>query len=356
MKATHAPYSERKRQCVLSHPDHSYIPLRKLGYRCKVQILITGGAGFIGSFLAERLISEGHSVTVLDDLSTGSKENLTAVASNPRFEFREGSVLDAALVGDLVDAAECVFHLAAAVGVRLIMEQPSAGLLTNIVGTERVLEACLRDNTQVFVASTSEVYGKSRSFPQKETDDLIIGATDNLRWSYACAKMCDEFLALSYVRERGLPATILRFFNTTGPRQTSRYGMVIPSFVDAAREGRPLVVHGDGNQSRCFCHVRDVIEALARLFDRPATIGTVYNIGTDHEVTIGDLARKVIEMTGSASEIQYVPYKDVYGPGFEDMQRRKPDLTRIEGATGFRPRIPLDQIIADIIRERLEKA
>lgn len=317
-----------------------------------MRILITGGAGFIGSFLTERLIAEGHSVSVLDDLSTGSLDNLATVSGNNSFAFHEGSVLDAEAVGDLVAEADCVFHLAAAVGVRLIMEQPSAGLLTNIVGTERVLEACLRDNTRVFVASTSEVYGKSASFPQKETDDLIIGATENLRWSYACAKMCDEFLALSYVRERELPATLLRFFNTTGPRQTSRYGMVIPSFVDAAMQGKPLTVHGDGTQSRCFCHVQDVIEALVRLLDRPETIGTVYNIGTDQEVTIEGLAKKVIEITGSSSAIKYMPYKDVYGPGFEDMQRRKPDLTRIEAATGFRPSRPLDQIIGDIFAER----
>lgn len=321
-----------------------------------MRILITGGAGFIGSFLTERLISEGHSVAVLDDLSTGSLANLAAVENAEGFAFHEGSVLDSELVDKLVDAAECVFHLAAAVGVRLIMEQPSAGILTNIVGTERVLEACLKENTRVFVASTSEVYGKSRSFPQSESDDLIIGATDNLRWSYACAKMCDEFLALSYVRERELPATVLRFFNTTGPRQTSRYGMVIPSFIDAARAGKTLTVHGTGEQTRCFCHVKDVIEALVRLLERPETVGKVYNIGTDTEVSIGELARKVIDMTGSASEIRKIPYADAYGPGFEDMQRRKPDLTRIEAATGFRPRIPLDRIIQDIIDERAARA
>ena len=317
-----------------------------------MRILITGGAGFIGSFLAERLIDLGHSITVLDNLSTGSLANLASVEKNERFIFHQGSVLDAELVGRLVDDADCVFHLAAAVGVRLIMEQPSAGLLTNILGTERILDACLKENTRVFIASTSEVYGKSRSFPQSETDDLVIGSTDNLRWSYACAKMCDEFLALSYVRERDLPATILRFFNTTGPRQTSRYGMVIPSFVDAALEDRDLTVHGDGEQSRCFCHVHDVIEALIRLLETSESIGKVYNIGTDHEVTIGDLALKVIERTKSASKIRHVPYGEAYGPGFEDMQRRKPNLTRIETATGFRPRIPLDQIIDDIIQER----
>ena len=317
-----------------------------------MRILITGGAGFIGSFLAERLVSEGHTVVVLDDLSTGSLSNLASISAHEMFAFRQGSVLDPDTVSDLVSDADCVFHLAAAVGVRLIMEQPSAGLLTNIIGTERVLHACLEDNTRVFIASTSEVYGKSTTFPQHESDDLVIGATDNLRWSYACAKMCDEFLALSYVRERDLQATILRFFNTTGPRQTSRYGMVIPSFVDAALEGRPLTVHGTGEQSRCFCHVADVVEALVRLLNRPESAGRVYNIGTDQEVTIRELALKVIEATGSRSSLDFVPYKDVYGPGFEDMQRRKPDLTRIEETTGFRPRLPLEKIIQDIVADR----
>lgn len=317
-----------------------------------VNILITGGAGFIGSFLTERLIADGHGVTVLDDLSTGARANLRTVENEPGFTFREGSVLDAEAMNDVVAGCDAVVHLAAAVGVKLIMEQPSASLLTNIVGTERVLDACLRNNTRVFIASTSEVYGKSRSFPQKETDDLTIGATENLRWSYACAKMCDEFLTLALHRERGLPATVMRFFNTTGPRQTSRYGMVIPNFVDAALAGKPLVVHGSGEQSRCFCHVADVIEAVTRLIERPETAGKVLNIGTDQEVTINDLARRVVDITGSSSRIERISYDKAYGPGFEDMDRRKPDLSAIEAATGFRPATPLDRIIEDIVAER----
>jgi UDP-glucose 4-epimerase len=321
---------------------------------CRVNILITGGAGFIGSFLAERLIGEGHRVRVLDDLSTGSLENLRAISSDSALEFREGSVMDSAVLDDVMKSVDCVFHLASAVGVELIMEQPSASLLTNIVGTERVLAACLKNNTRVFLASTSEVYGKSFSFPQRETDDLILGNTQNLRWSYACGKICDEFLALAYVRERSLPATIVRFFNTTGPRQSSRYGMVIPKFIDAAMAGKPLKVHGTGEQSRCFCHVADTVEALVRLMTVPNTAGEVFNIGNDKEITISDLAKKVVVQIGSGSSIDYVPYKEAYGAGFEDMQRRVPELSKIEIATGFRPQTPLETIIDDIHRERLE--
>ncbi|RMF41536.1 MAG: NAD-dependent epimerase/dehydratase family protein [Alphaproteobacteria bacterium] len=317
-----------------------------------MRILITGGAGFIGSHLAERLIAEGHRVSVLDDLSTGSRDNLAAIAGHPGFFFTEGSILDAPLVARMVADADVVFHLAAAVGVRLIMEEPSRGILTNVTGTERVLEACLERNTRVFVASTSEVYGKATKFPFSEEDDLTIGATVNLRWSYACAKMLDEFLALAYLRERGLPVTILRFFNTTGPRQTGRYGMVVPSFVTAALQGAPLLVHGDGTQSRCFCHVADVIEALMRLLARPESSGRVYNIGTDQEVSILELARQVKAAAGSASEIRLVPHAEVYGPGFEDMARRLPDIARLEAATGFRPATPLSRIIADVLEEK----
>lgn len=318
-----------------------------------MKILITGGAGFIGSHLAERLLAEGHSVAVLDDLSTGVLSNLDgARAYQDRFTFTEGSILDRAAVAAAVDRADVVFHLAAAVGVRLILEEPSRSILTNVAGTERVLEACLKDNTRVFVASTSEVYGKARKFPQAETDDLTIGATVNIRWSYACAKMLDEFLSLAYAQESGLPVTLLRFFNTTGPRQTSRYGMVIPSFIDAALAGKPLQVHGTGEQSRCFCHVHDVVESLVRLLGRPKTAGQVYNIGTDHEVTIRALAETVVALTGSSSEIETVPYEKAYGAGFEDMQRRRPDISKLEAAIGFRPATPLESIIGDIVAER----
>ncbi len=318
-----------------------------------MKVLITGGAGFIGSHLAERLLSEGHEVKVLDDLSTGLESNLQIPRQHgERFGFTEGSVLDPAAVEPLVAEADVVFHLAAAVGVHLILEQPSKSILTNVAGTERVLEACLKDNTRVFIASTSEVYGKARKFPQNELDDLTIGATANIRWSYACAKMLDEFLALAFVQEHGLPATILRFFNTTGPRQTSRYGMVIPSFVDAALAGKPLKVHGTGEQSRCFCHVADVIESLVRLMNGPETKGEVYNIGTDQEVSIGDMAAKVVELTGSSSVIEQVPYEKAYGAGFEDMQRRRPDISKLQAAIGYRPTTLLDTIITDLIAER----
>jgi UDP-glucose 4-epimerase len=219
-----------------------------------------------------------------------------------------------------------------------------------------VLEACLKDNTRVFIASTSEVYGKARKFPQEETDDLTIGATVNIRWSYACAKMLDEFLALAYVQEHDLPVTILRFFNTTGPRQTSRYGMVIPSFVDAALKGAPLKVHGTGEQSRCFCHVADVIESLVRMLDTPGTAGQVYNIGTDAEVTIRALAERVVKLAGSSSDIETIPYEKAYGAGFEDMQRRRPDISKLEQAIGYRPTTPLDTIITDLIAERQNRS
>jgi len=317
-----------------------------------MKILVTGGAGFIGSHLCEALTAAGHEVAALDDLSTGRRENLSALHGHNSFGLTEGSVLDADLVGEMAAGADVIFHLAAAVGVKLIMDEPSRSMLTNVAGTERVLDAALRRGTRCFIASTSEVYGKATKFPFSEDDDLTIGATRNLRWSYACAKTLDEFLALAHHRESGLPVTVLRFFNTTGPRQTGRYGMVLPNFVEAALDGRPLTVHGDGTQSRCFGHVADVVEALMRLIDCPAAIGEVYNIGNDEEVTIRGLAERVIAATGSSSPIVTVPYSSVYPVGFEDMARRVPDVSKLEAATGFRPRRPLDEIIADIVAEK----
>ena len=317
-----------------------------------MKTLITGGAGFIGSHLAERLISEGHKVSVLDDLSTGQMENLSAIADHPDFEFHEGSILDRDLVARLVADADRVVHLAAAVGVKLIMDEPSRSILTNVSGTENVLHACLADLTPVFVASTSEVYGKATKFPFSEGDDLTIGATHNLRWSYASAKQLDEFLTLAYVRERGLPAVILRFFNTTGPRQTGRYGMVLPNFVASALAGEPLKVHGTGEQSRCFGHVADAVEAVMRLMETPEALGQVFNVGNDEEVTIHDLARRVIAATGSSSSIDLIPYSEVYPEGFEDMTRRVPDVSKLKSVTGFRPERPLSAIINDIIAEK----
>lgn len=317
-----------------------------------MRILITGGAGFIGSHLAERLAAEGHSIAVLDDLSTGRPENLAPLQGRNDFSFTEGTILDAGLVDRMVAEADVIFHLAAAVGVKLIMDEPSRSILTNINGTENVLRAAIPGKKLTFVASTSEVYGKATKFPFSEDDDLTIGATRNLRWSYACAKTLDEFLTLAYVREVGLPAVILRFFNTTGPRQTGRYGMVLPNFVQNALRGDPLLVHGTGEQSRCFGHVKDVVEALVRLMATPAAQGQVFNVANDQEVTIRALAEQVIAATGSKSEIRLVPYDSVYPVGFEDMARRLPDVSKLERTIGFRPRRPLSEIIADIVAEK----
>lgn len=317
-----------------------------------MNILITGGAGFIGSHLTERLISEGHSVSILDDLSTGTRDNLEEVSGSNKLTFVEGSILDRDLVTQMVGEADMVFHLAAAVGVKLIMDEPSRSILTNVNGTENVLRACIPGKVPVFVASTSEVYGKATKFPFSEDDDLTIGATKNLRWSYASAKQLDEFLALAFHREAGLPAVILRFFNTTGPRQTGRYGMVLPNFVVNALTGKPLTVHGTGEQTRCFGHVADVVEALVRLMGNEAAFGQVYNVGNDQEVSIKGLAEHVIEVTGSSSSIELVPYETVYPVGFEDMMRRQPDVRKLQAATGFRPERGLEVIVRDVVAEK----
>ena len=317
-----------------------------------MRIFITGGAGFIGSHLSERLVAEGHEVSVLDDLSTGRRANLAALDGSNRLHFTEGSILDEDLVQTLAGKADVIFHLAAAVGVKLIMDEPSRSILTNVRGTENVLRAALPRKIPTFVASTSEVYGKATKFPFAEDDDLTIGATKNLRWSYACAKTLDEFLALAYAREQGLPVVILRFFNTTGPRQTGRYGMVVPNFIQAALDGRPLLVHGTGEQSRCFGHVKDVVEAMVRLMTEPAARGQVFNVANDQEITIRGLAEQVIAATGSASDIRLVPYSSVYPEGFEDMARRLPDVSKLQRTIGCRPRRPLSEIIADVIAEK----
>lgn len=317
-----------------------------------MRILITGGAGFIGSHLAERLVAEGHTVCALDDLSTGTLANLAALSNNNNFSFVKGDILDRDLVQDLTDQADVIFHLAAAVGVKLIMDEPSKSILTNVTGTENVLQAALKDKKPVYLASTSEVYGKTTKFPFQEDDDLTIGATVNLRWCYASAKQLDEFLALAYAREQDLPVVILRFFNTTGPRQTGRYGMVLPNFVQSALDGKPLMVHGTGEQSRCFGHVFDVIESLIRLMDTPEAVGQVFNIGTSEEVTIRNLAEKVIDLTGSSSQVQLIPYSDVYPEGFEDMNRRFPDVSKLQNMIGFKPERSLETIITDIIAEK----
>lgn len=317
-----------------------------------MRYLITGGAGFIGSHLAERLIADGHEVAVLDNMSTGSPLNLRAIAGDPRLKLTVGDVLDAALVDRMTRDCEIVIHLAAAVGVRLIMEQPKQSLLTNVVGTEHVLKSAGEHRKKALIASTSEVYGKAKKLPFSEEDDLVLGATANYRWSYACAKALDEHLTLAYVRESGLDGVVLRFFNTTGPRQTGRYGMVLPSFVECALKGAPILVHGTGEQSRSFGHVADVVEAVVRLAATPSARGEVFNVGNDEEISIYGLAEKIKAMTASRSEIRRIPYTDVYPEGFEDMQRRRPSVEKLERYTGFRPRLPLDRIINDVIEEK----
>ena len=312
-------------------------------------VFITGGAGFIGSHLSEALIKRGDRVLALDDLSTGTLDNLANVNDAPNFEFiRADVVQDAPLVRRCVKEADAVIHLAAAVGVELVVKEPARTITTNVHGTENVLTPAAEFGKRVIVASTSEVYGKSPRDRFAEDDDLIIGASTHSRWSYACSKLLDEFLLMAHCRASKLPGTVVRFFNTVGPRQTGRYGMVIPRFVGAALAGRPLQVYGDGKQTRCFCHVADVVEALLLLLDRRETYGQVYNIGSDESISIRDLAERVIKRTGSTSGIEYVPYDVAYAAGFEDMRHRMPDTGKIAGLTGWHPRLTLDEIIDDV--------
>lgn len=317
-----------------------------------MKVFITGGAGFIGSHLAERLVTDGHKVLILDDLSTGQIANVDHLIGNPSFDYRIGSTIDVPLVAELVDRCDVTVHLAAAVGVRLIVEQPVHTIETNVHGTEVVLQCVARKQKPIVIASSSEVYGKCASVPFSEDDDLVMGPTMHSRWAYACSKALDEWLALAYHREKGVPVIIARFFNTVGPRQTGRYGMVIPSLTGQAVRGEPMTVFGTGEQSRCFGHVRDVVEAVLRLIATPAAYGKVFNIGNDKEVTINRLAELIRHATGSRSEIVHVPYDEAYTEGFEDMQRRVPDVRKLERLTGFRPRIGLEQIIADVVADQ----
>lgn len=317
-----------------------------------MRILVTGGAGFIGSHVTERLLSQMHGVIVLDNLSTGALSNLEAVKDHRNLEIVIGSVRDTALVQELVERCDAVIHLAAAVGVKTILEKPSLSIHTNVSGTENVLHAAAVGNKLVIIASTSEVYGKTAKTPFCETDDVLLGSTANLRWSYAVAKMLDECLALSYSYEKRLNVIVVRLFNTTGPRQTGHYGMVLPNFVSQALRGDPITVHGTGDQSRCFAHVFDVVESLTRLLNSPDAIGEVFNVGNDEEVTILQLAERIKQRAGSRSKIVKKPYGEVYGFGFEDMQRRVPDVSKLEKTIGFRPRTSLDQIIDDVIAEQ----
>jgi UDP-glucose 4-epimerase len=311
--------------------------------------LITGGAGFIGSHLAEVLIERGEEVFILDDLSTGSAENIRHLKAHPRFHYFFDSITNRQLLAELVDESEVVFHLAAAVGVRLIVESPVRTLETNVYGTQLVLDAASKKKKLVFTASTSEVYGKSDKVPFHEDADLVLGPTTKGRWSYAASKALDEFLALSYWKEKKQPVIVARLFNTVGPRQTGRYGMVLPSFVRQALDGAPITVFGSGRQSRCFCDVQDTVKAMLCLVANERAVGEVVNIGSDEEVSIEKLAGLVKQRTNSASPIAYVPYDQAYEPGFEDMLRRIPSLEKLESLTGFRPATRLLNIIERVV-------
>lgn len=322
-----------------------------------MRILITGGAGFIGSHLADAYLERGDEVFILDDLSTGSIDNIRHLKHHPRFHYTIDSVHKKPLVGELVDECDVVFHLAAAVGVKLIVESPVRTIETNVHGTEVVLAQAAKKKKKVLVASTSEVYGLSTQVPFREDGCLVMGATSNGRWSYACSKAIDEFLALAYWREKKVPMVVVRLFNTVGPRQTGQYGMVVPTFVRQALTGAPITVYGDGTQSRCFTYVGDVVRALIGLMDHPGAVGQVFNIGSTEEVTIGELAEVVKVMTNSRSEIVMVPYSEAYEPGFEDMPRRVPDITKIGQLIGYQPTMSLEQILDKVIayyRERLK--
>lgn len=314
-----------------------------------MKALLTGGAGFVGSHLAEALLKAGHSVEVIDDLSTGSIDNITPFVGNPRFRYTIDTVMNEAVVGEMVDRADVVFHLAAAVGVKLIVEAPVRTIETNVHGTEVILKQAVRDKKPVVIFSTSEVYGKSTAVPFAETADLVMGPTSKHRWAYACSKALDEFLALAYYKERHLPAIIVRLFNTVGPRQTGRYGMVIPNFVRQALANEPITVFGDGTQSRAFTYVGDVVGGLIKLIETPGTAGEVFNIGNHEEISIMDLARKVKALTGSSSDIVLIPYDQAYEAGFEDMPRRVPDLRKIGAAVGYTPTVGLDEILTRVI-------
>ena len=308
-------------------------------------ILVTGGAGFIGSHLVERLLGEGKAVVALDDLSTGNLENLRAVRAHPELKIIECKISSCDGLGQWVAEAESIYHLAAAVGVELVVNKPIEVLQTNLHETEVLLQAAAASGTPVLLTSTSEVYGKSQKPAFGEEDDLLIGPPHQARWSYACSKLMDEFLALAYAKEQHLPVVIARLFNTVGPRQTGRYGMVLPRFIRAAKAAEPLQVYGDGQQTRCFCYVKDAVEALVGLQNRPGAQGQVFNVGSTEEVSIQALAELVIKILGSKSAIQFVPYVEAYAPGFDDMRRRKPIVDKLEKFTGFRPATPLEEII-----------
>jgi UDP-glucose 4-epimerase len=314
-----------------------------------LRVLITGGAGFIGSHLSDAYLQRGDEVYVIDDLSTGTIENIQHLKGQPRFHYTIDTVHNQPVTAELVDQCDVVFHLAAAVGVKLIVESPVRTIETNVRGTEVVLSIANKKKKKVLVASTSEVYGLSTDVPFREDGNLVMGATTKGRWSYACSKAIDEFLALAYWREKKLPTIVVRLFNTVGPRQTGQYGMVVPTFVKQALAGRPITVYGDGKQSRCFGYVGDVVGALTKLMDEPDAVGQVFNIGSNQEITILDLAKRVKQLTQSSSEIVFVPYDEAYEEGFEDMPRRVPDISKVGKLVGFRPQMNLDGILETVI-------
>jgi UDP-glucose 4-epimerase len=314
-----------------------------------MRVLITGGAGFVGSHLAEALLARGDEVYALDDLSTGSIDNIAHLKSHPKFHYTIDSVTNEPVLAELVDRSDVIVHLAAAVGVKLIVEAPVHTIETNVHGTEVVLKLANKKKKLVLIASTSEVYGKSTDVPFHEEADLVLGPSHKHRWAYACSKLIDEFLALAYWKERKLPVIIVRLFNTVGPRQTGQYGMVIPNFVRQALAGQPITVFGDGLQSRSFTYVGDVVRAVVALIDEPRAVGQVFNIGNGHEITIGDLAEKIRTLAGSQSEIVRIPYDQAYEAGFEDMPRRVPDISKIKALVGYAPTVELDEILARVI-------
>jgi UDP-glucose 4-epimerase len=314
-----------------------------------MRVLITGGAGFIGSHLAETLLERGDEVYVLDDLSTGSIDNISHLKSHPRFHYAIDSVTNEPVLAELIDQCDTVVHLAAAVGVKLIVEAPVHTIETNVHGTEVVLKHANKKKKLVVVASTSEVYGKSVTVPFSEDDDLVLGPTQKHRWAYACSKMIDEFLALAYWKERKLPVIVIRLFNTVGPRQTGRYGMVIPTFVSQGLNGQPITVFGDGSQRRSFTYVGDVIRAMVALIHEPRAVGEVFNIGNGAEISIGDLAERIRTLTGSRSTIVRIPYDQAYEAGFEDMPRRVPDISKIHALVGYAPTVDLEEILSRVV-------
>ena len=314
-----------------------------------MRYLVTGGAGFIGSHLCEQLLQNGDDILVLDDLSTGSYDNIAALDTGARFKFFHGTVTDTEIVAECIRQCDAVFHLASAVGVKLIIDEPVRTIETIVGGTDVVLRACARYRKPVLITSTSEIYGKSENVPFSEEDDRVMGSTTHRRWSYACAKALDEFLALAHWYQYSLPVVLVRLFNTVGPRQTGQYGMVVPRFVQQGLKGLPITVYGDGKQSRCFAHVRDIVETLPTLMNRTEAYGQIYNLGNDEEVTILQLAERVKKVTGDKSEIEFVPYEKAYVEGFEDMRRRVPDLTKINTAIGYEPKRNLDTILKDVI-------